>query len=96
MIKDFLSNKFNISALLVIVNFLIGMCVFRYLSGTEIIIVIILLLLNNFITFTMGVAKGMILSKLNLSKMYLKFMDDILVKDKFGIKKKKKKKSDTK
>jgi hypothetical protein len=28
--------------------------------------------------------------------MYLKFMDDILVKDKFGIKKKKKKKSDTK
>ena len=84
MLQKFLSNKFNISVLLVLVNFILGICIFQYLSGSEILIVILLLLINNWITFTMGVAKGLV-----LNNVYLEFM-------KGTFKKNRKKKNDTK
>jgi len=76
MIKNFLSNKYNLFGIIALSNFLIGYIITPLLSVSQLVVIYLLLLLSNFCVMTYGMAQGMLLVGL-AQTAFKEFMDSI-------------------
>ena len=65
----FFSSKYNVIALYVLCYLLLGLMLGQYLTVVQMVMCLILMLIGNFVSYLMGMNKGIIMTVLNGDRM---------------------------